>query len=188
MSRRILPKATAACTKMILSIEDESSLLLCLPLHMFQRIYVEFMYAASRSDTHISIEDHLHVESLLLTYVEHNVGSEYGAYFATYFCECRILYSAEMKNEENISEFHLVARTNLVLKWFELLERKGWENVGWPLVHLQDKFYEYLRDHIRSQYPPCFELMERIVNVAPSSVVAKLLLSAGSTFVNQTSS
>ena len=182
MSRRILPEATVACAEMILSIEADSTLLSIIPPAMLRKILKNVL----RLDKGSPIDNRIHAMSLLLTSLEQTEEvdeSTFVSYFLyDFFGPDFGLYFYDDEDENDAA---LVSRAEIALRWFRLIERRGWGNDSfhyydyddfWGEFGCKHDWSEWLRDLFRrSETPPSFELMERIVKEAPSDVVARLL-------------
>jgi len=175
MSRRILPEATAACAEMILSIEADSKLLSIIPPAMFRKIM-----STATSPEYVSLEKRIGVTSLLVTYLEQNNKVDEST-FANYFCRYNVgpVLGLHIGKDE-LNDAVLVSRAEIALRWLSLIKRRGWKVDG---LYDTDGGIDssvndcewILRDLFRrSETPPSFELMERIVKEPPSDIVARL--------------
>ena len=176
MSRRILPEATVVCAEMVLSIEANSKLLLLFPPAMLRKI-IHTVFISEVDDIKC-----MHVMSLIVTYLEQSVDID-ESIFVNYFCE---VYGPETMDDEVMNEERndavLASRARMALRWFRLIEQKGWGkkiSVD-PFHHIKrtkNHCANCLSDLIRlSETPVPLRLMERIVKEAPSDVVATLFI------------
>jgi hypothetical protein len=153
-ANRILSKATLVCATMIMSIEPASSLLKSIPPRMFLTIMDVLGQRCSKSD---NFSSH-HINCIVLEYLEHNIEDQ--SYFSALSDMMGLTFFRNDDAEHN--------RGEVALDWFELMGRKGWKDDWFTFVSTA-----FLRRYL-SSHEPSTELMERVVEVVPNDIVARL--------------
>jgi len=159
-ANRILSKATHVCATMIMSIEPTSSLLKSIPPRMFLTIMDVLGQRCSKSD---NFSSH-HINCIVLEYLEHNIEDK--SYFSALSDMMGLIFFRNDDAEHNVTE--ILYRGEVALDWFELMGRKGWKDDWFTFVSTA-----FLRRYL-SSHEPSTELMERVVEVVPNDIVARL--------------